>query len=230
MATIADNTRVLSASRGDPVMVWIGMAIFAYCVISFAGAAIISEGVRARYTPLVVTHGLLVMAWIGLVPLQASLAFGSKLRRHRFYGNLSPILVAAMIIVGLPVMVLVYNEFGNKGLLFANIMFFVQFLIFYVPGIFAAKRHRVDWHRRLMLFATLSMLGPAHGRFVRLFGFGDEAGGLIGPLFLIAIPLLYDFLNERRVDRSTLILMGISVLIFVFIVVFAIVVLGATAS
>lgn len=197
-------------------MFWIGLAIFAYCVVSFAGAAIISEGVRARYTPLVVLHGLLVMGWIGLLALQARLSAGSRLVRHRAYGKLSIWLVLPMVIVGLVVMWRTYLEFGNVGLLFANFMIFAQFLLFYSWAIWAARTHRVDWHKRLMLFATMAMLGPAHGRFVRLFGFTDDAGAPITPLFILVLPLAYDLLTERKVTRPTWWLLGLSILIFAF--------------
>lgn len=207
-------------------MFGIGVAIVAYCIVSFAGAAIISEGVRARYTPLVVTHGLLVLAWMVLVPVQAWLASSKSLGVHRKLGKISPLLVTAMLAVGLPVMVLVFYEFGSTGLLFANLAIFAQFLLFYVTGIFAAKRHRVDWHKRLMLFATLSMLGPAHGRFVRLFGFGDEAGGLLGPVFIIAIPLIYDKVSEGRVRKPTVVLISIAMLLFILTAAIVIGVIG----
>lgn len=209
-------------------MFWIGTAVLAYCVVAFAGAAIISEGVRARYTPLVVVHGFLVLGWLALMPLQASLSGVAGLARHRWLGKRSPLLVIPMIAVGLVVMWRTYLEFGNPGLLFANIMIFVQFVLFYSWGIVAAKQHKVGWHKRLMLFASLAMLGPAHGRFVRLFGFGDEMGGAIGPLFILAIPLLYDLLSERRVCKPTWILIGISMLLFVGMVIIAMGLLGLT--
>lgn len=186
------------------------MCIFIYTVIAFGGAALISEKTRSFYTPIVSLHGLLSLAWLALFAAQARFSNGLLLKRHRWLGSRSPVLVGAMIVVGVVVMIMTYQRYGIVSLLIANASIYLQFLIFFAAALIAARNHRADWHKRLMLLATISLLGPGHGRFVRLFGLSDEFGGVLTLVMLLGVPIAYDLLSEGRIRKPTVILIGIS--------------------
>jgi hypothetical protein len=69
-------------------------------------------------------------------------------------------------------------------------------------------RRRPDVHKRLMLLASMAILGPAVARIVSLLAAPQAAGGAIQILLLVGLPLtvlLHDLLAERRVHRTTII-------------------------
>ena len=66
-------------------------------------------------------------------------------------------------------------------------------------------RRRPQAHKRLMLLASISIIGPALARISRLHGFGGEQGPFI-PVVLWGLVLalaVHDLMSRRRLHPST---------------------------
>ena len=81
----------------DRLMVLIGLSLMAFCVFAFALKVVIEPERLARYNPLVMIHGVLMVAWLALFSLQSWLMSDGAFARHHLFGRLSIILVVLMI-------------------------------------------------------------------------------------------------------------------------------------
>jgi hypothetical protein len=205
----------MKAARQYGTLFWFGVLIWLYCAISFGSFVLINEGRLARYTPLVASHGALVMGWMTLLAVQAKLASIGRFSLHRTLGKLSAILVAAMVVVSIVVLWNFYLEFDRRGTIAADTLILANFLLLYALGLAAARRRVIDWHMRFMLMAAISMLGPAHGRSVPALSLPLEIAAAFTIGFLVLLPIAFDLLTIRKVHRATLVAMGISIAFFV---------------
>jgi hypothetical protein len=65
------------------------------------------------------------------------------------------------------------------------------------------NRHRTDWHRRLMLCATICVIAPAWGRLIVLSG--ETMTAPVNAAFLllyVVAGMLFDWSNRGRVHRA----------------------------
>ncbi|NQY14627.1 MAG: hypothetical protein HRT81_12295 [Henriciella sp.] len=197
--------------ENDRLLAIIGFGILIFCIAAF-GAKLVFEPERlARYTWPVIWHGLFMLGWLALFPAQAWLMAAGRGRLHKHMGRLSVILAIAMIVTSLQVAIALTLEFQNAMLLAFNATVVISFVGFYAFAIFAASAGHTGLHRRLMLFTTLSIIGPAIGR---VFDVLDMSEALSLPVILalkIIIPVIYD-LGASGLRRLTMILIGLSVL------------------
>jgi hypothetical protein len=87
----------------------------------------------------------------------------------------------------------------------ANIASILAFAIFVLAGILL--RHRPEVHKRLMLLATLCIIGPPLARIANwpVFSWIEEIPFVIaGSLILLATLAIYDFVANRRLHTVTL--------------------------
>src|SRR3954471_1666319 len=171
-----------------------------YLVMSLAMAAVIIAGFSrtvpddftagTKFPLLLAVHVPVFLLWILLfVPHPAIVARGS-LKLHRRIGWIGAGLAAAMVVIGLaatfyavhsnampsffpPSLFLVMNTIGIAvfgGLVTAGVM----------------QRKKAEWHKRLMLCATISILGPGVGRLLPMESFGRAA-----PLVMFAVILMF---------------------------------------
>ncbi|WP_260483939.1 hypothetical protein [Sphingomicrobium flavum] len=194
---------------------WVLVAIWIYCLVAFGGIAFVQEGRIARYTPLVVSHGLLVMAWIALAAFQAWAITQGKFANHRLFGRMSAVLVFLMIAVTGWVLFNFDVEFGRRGTTVGDGLTLLAFIVFYGVAIFMARRKAIDWHKRFILMATLSLLAPAHARFLDVIGVSRVATiGLV--LFTMIVPLLaLDILERRKLHKASVAAIAIALTTFV---------------
>jgi len=113
-------------------------------------------------------HAVSFMMWISLYLTQNLLVFRNQIAAHRQLGRFAAGFAAWMVLVGL---LLTANSlhlhrsppfFTPPFFLALDWMNIAVFAGLVVAGI--ANRRRTDWHRRLMLCATVSVMGPALGR------------------------------------------------------------------
>lgn len=197
--------------ENDQLLAMIGLGILIFCIAAFSAKVVFEPERLARYTWPVIWHGLFMMGWLALFPAQAWLMASGRVCMHKNIGRLSVILAIAMIVTSLQVAIALTFEFQNAMLLAFNATVVVSFLGFYAFAIFAASAGHTGLHRRLMLFATLSIIGPAIGR---VFDVLDMSEALALPVILalkIVIPVLYD-LGASGLRRLTMLLIGLSLL------------------
>ena len=113
-------------------------------------------------------HGALMTAWLLLFFIQATLIRAERVQMHRRLGLTGALLAAAVVAAGTFVAISAAARGvappGLPPLVFLAIPLVDMFLFaFFVSAALSMRRHG-DWHKRLMLLATLSILVAAISR------------------------------------------------------------------
>lgn len=188
-----------------------------YLVAAIATAVVVLVGFARTYylkgafgTPslstLVHLHGLVMTAWVALFIGQATLVAARRVDLHRRLGIFGAFVAAAVFVVGVATAIEGARHGVSPGpppLVFLAIPLGViaVFAIFVAAAI--ANRRRGDWHKRLMLLASVSILTPAIARIpVESF----QAGGIllfmaVTDLFAIACAA-WDASRNRRLHPA----------------------------
>ncbi len=155
-------------------------------------------------------HGAVFTCWVLLVVAQPALVTRRQVKLHRRVGIFGAGVAGAMVIMGLAATLLAF-PFHRVPSFFPPGVFLVMnglgILVF--GGLVAtaiALRGKPDWHKRLMLCATASILGPGLGRFLPMDSFGP-----IAPLVMFAVEdaillagPVADLLVRRRIHPAYL--------------------------
>jgi hypothetical protein len=146
----------------------------------------------------VYAHGALFFAWVALLVAQVWLAARRRVRWHQRLGWAGAVLVPLMAASGVAVGVWATRRDLALGQPEAIAFFFgllMDMLLFFVFGSAALlMRRRSATHKRLIVFATIAVLGAAVGRVPVV---GGAANGLA--IGLVLAVLGYDLAVERRV-------------------------------
>lgn len=134
-------------------------------------------------------HALLNTAWILFLISQAWLVSEGKLRRHRDWGLAGISLATTVVVVGLATAVVALKSEVARGLGDSARAFFVVpvaaiggFALFTAAAL--ACTHRPEWHKRLMIVGTVSLIQAAAARipFTMVNGFAPGLRpGLVSP-------------------------------------------------
>lgn len=199
-----------------------------YLILSLVMAAVIIGGF-SRTVPddftaspslpvLLQVHGVIFSLWLVLLVMQPALVFRGSIRLHRRLGVAGAILAAAMVLLGLTATFVAIHDklvpsfFPPAIFLAMNVIGILVFGALVTAGV--KLRRRADWHRRLMVCATVSILGPGIGRLLPMDSFGRAAPmvmfGVI-MLFALAGPA-YDLFTRGRVHAAYLWGVGIILL------------------
>lgn len=171
-----------------------------YLFISLAMAAVIVGGFSqtvpddflapAGLPLLLHVHGAVFTGWVLLFVAQPAFVARGSIALHRKLGWVGAGLAAAMLIMGLAATGYAIR-FHRVPPVFPKGVFLVMngvgILVF--GGLVAAGialRRRSEWHKRLMLCATISILGPGLGRLLPMPMFGPAA-----PLVMFAVQDLF---------------------------------------
>lgn len=162
--------------------------------------------------PLVHLHAAAFFAWIFLYALQARLVATGRTPRHREIGLAALMLSGAMIPLGWAAALTAVERrraMGNPAPWSDAAFNFVDTALFTLMIVLAVVTvtRRVDWHRRFMFAAAITLLGPAMSRlFIPLpavapFTWIDPA--LLADLFFVALAV-YDRRTLARVHPATI--------------------------
>lgn len=151
----------------------------------------------------VYVHGALFFAWLGLLMMQALLAMRRRVDWHRRLGGVGAALVPAMVVSGLAVACWATRRDVAAGQeREALAFFFGQCMDMLLFGTLASAamllRGTPAMHKRLVLLATLAILGAAVGRIP---GLGVAANGVT--VALLVCLALFDLHSIRRIHRAT---------------------------
>lgn len=191
-----------------------------YLVMSLAMAAVIIGGFSTtvpddvaagpKFPLLLAIHGMVFTLWIVLFVAQPAIVARGSLKLHRRVGWIGAGLAAAMVLMGLAATFYAIHS-NHMPSFFPAPLFLVMNTIGIAVfgGLVAAGvklRKKAEWHKRLMLCATISILGPGLGRLLPMESFGRAAPmvmfaailafGLAGPI--------YDVIIRRRVHPAYL--------------------------
>jgi hypothetical protein len=185
-------------------------AALAIAVIIFAGFAP-SYYLRAWFDthslPLLVhVHGLIMTAWIALFVIQVLLAARRRIALHRRLGILGALLAVLIVIVGMMTLIAAATREVHADPHSPQATFFLMLLCFNTVNllVFATLvaaairlRRQSDWHKRLMLLATASLLGPALARLPLSF-FDSNLHALLAVYACILLCAIIDTARHRR--------------------------------
>ena len=124
-------------------------------------------------TPMLHLHAFLFSAWTIFFLAQAALIANRRISYHRAWGLMGIALATAMLFTGLAVAVGGLHSRIEQGHAEAGRAFMivpVSAILMFAGFVTAAmvNRRRADWHKRLMLVATVSLLNAAFARFIFL--------------------------------------------------------------
>jgi hypothetical protein len=125
---------------------------------------------------LVHVHGLIMLTWIALFFVQALLVARHRVDLHMRLGILGAVLAMAVVVADTATLITACRLGGHHmppGMpapLFLALGLFNLFTFAMLVGtaLFLRKR-RSDWHKRLMLLATILLLDAALGRFIAVY-------------------------------------------------------------
>ncbi|GAB2655299.1 hypothetical protein [Arenimonas aestuarii] len=174
--------------------------LLGFVVLSFLGKAVLDTADLPPLTPLHHVHALTMGAWFVLFAIQPVLAGRGKLGLHRTLGTLSPLLVLVFLATAVAMSRLNWARVGDPLVPTANGINLLMFITLYVAAV-AWRRHALA-HKRLMLYATLSLMGPAAGRIPEIL---DVSVFLAAPIVLAlqVAPVVHDRLVHGRVHPAT---------------------------
>jgi len=154
-------------------------------------------------------HGVAMLAWLALLIVQPMLATRNAMALHRLLGwaggALATFIVALGVFTGVASLALHrFPPFFPAPYFLALVT--VESLVFGLMVWSAIRRRRTtDWHRRLMIGATIVILEPALGRLLPMplmVGWSDIPVGLI-QLAVVGIIALYDRRTLGKVHPAT---------------------------
>lgn len=188
------------------------LIILAAVVLGFSRSFFLRPLFSATPLPSVlVVHGVVLTGWFILVLTQAILVQTARPRAHRRFGWVVGAYASLVVILGLLADVSLASGIRSAAdpeniVAWGNLFTLVLFSIFVAMAI--RLRRRPDMHKRLILLASISILGPATARFTNwpLFPGGFEARpayGIGGLLLLCGALLAYDLHSERRLHPAS---------------------------
>jgi hypothetical protein len=154
-------------------------------------------------------HAVTFMAWIGLYVTQSALVARNVIARHRSLGRFGAAWAVWMVLVAL--VLTPVNLATHRAPPFFTPPYFLaldwlNILVFGGLAYAAIRnRKRTDWHRRLMLCATICVMAPAWGRLLVMSGTAVTAAVLVATLLpYILVAMLFDWVNRGRVHAAYL--------------------------
>lgn len=156
-------------------------------------------------------HGVALTGWFGLVFLQAAAMTAGRRDLHRRLAWLVALVLPAVVATSLFIntrlaRTLTSARDPENMFVWGNYMSLVAFFGLVTAAIML--RRRPDAHRRLLLMASIAIIGPAFARFSfwPVFGLGIEgapAFAIGGLLLLLALALGFDRTRRGRVHPAT---------------------------
>jgi len=214
LATAAGGLR---ARRRDRFFLGMSGALLLILLIGFSPTLYLRLFFDVRPIPFYLhVHGATVTAWFVVLLLQATLVSVNRIDVHRRIGIAGALLGVAVIPAGLMATLNVVGRLPEMGfelepviyffswVVWANFLTLFSFIAFLATAL--VLRSRTDFHKRLMLLAGMSLMGPPLARISGMFGWALEAEivfvTVIGLLLLVPM-ILHDVVVQKRTHRAT---------------------------
>jgi hypothetical protein len=201
---------------------WFYPSMAAACLLisiaAFAPAIIHPNHRLGSSSWLVAVHGCLFFLWLIVFLAQALLITRGSYRTHRRFGTASAALAIAMVAVGYVTVIemtrrgfdfsgdldLAHDPLGPVNQMIFPLLDIVEFALLVAAGY--ALRRRSDYHKRLMLFATLALLPAPFAHFIGHVPLLKAHGTVVVvPIFLsLVASAIYDLAAFRRVHPVSL--------------------------
>lgn len=153
-------------------------------------------------------HGFVFLSWLVLFVAQPTLIGAGQVGLHRRLGWAGAVLAVLMVVMGVAATVFAIATHVVPPFFPPSIFLAMNILgVVFFGGLVAAAvvlRRRSEWHKRLMLCATVILLGPGLGRLLPMPSFGPAAPLVlfgVADLFLLAGPV-FDLFTRRRIHPA----------------------------
>jgi len=168
----------------------------------------LTRGVMA-VPPVVYVHGSLFLSWVTLLLIQTLLVGLGRLRWHRRIGWIAAALVPSMVASGIGVSLWATARDMHDGHQDAALAFlFGLFTDMMTFGLLACAgiltRRRPETHKRLIVMATIVLLGAALVRLLALVTSTVRPWNIAITVFLVVSVTAYDLRTKHRVHTATL--------------------------
>ena len=187
-------------TRGERFFFFHSLVLFGIVAVFFPLHAIVNSDHLPPIRPMLHAHALLMGSWFALVVFQTGLIGRGNVALHKTLGAFSPILVAAMLPVGILVSYENMIRTGEPQIFYGNSVNAAFFTLYYLMAL--NWRKTADLHKRFMLLASLSLMFPALARLGYVFHLNPFAVLPMWLVLLFALPV-YDFVRERKIKRAT---------------------------
>ncbi len=152
-------------------------------------------------------HAVTFMGWVGFYLIQNTLILRGHVGQHQWLGRIGAVYVVWMVVVGLALTPTTL-AFHRAPPFFTPAYFLAldwTNIVVFASLITAAllNRHRSDWHKRLMLCATICVMAPAWGRLIVLAGHQMTApinAAMLLPY--IVVGMVFDLITRRRIHPA----------------------------
>jgi hypothetical protein len=154
-------------------------------------------------------HGLTFTAWLVLHFVQARLIARHRYDLHRRFGVAGAFIGLGMIVLGAiawhGALIRGHAPNGRDPFAFSAVsaITLLEFALFLIAAL-ALRRNR-EWHKRLMLLASISVLLPAVGRLLGLFIGPSRVSSAVVVTAVVALCFFDDWRHRRRVHPAYLI-------------------------
>jgi hypothetical protein len=169
------------------------------------------------WPPLIVhVHAVLFYGWMAFFTSQTVLVRTGRVRAHRTMGVFGAGLAALMVVVGVTMVLTMavhhYERGVMRGLGFMPVPLTDMILFPSLVAAAIALRNDVEAHKRLMLLATVSLLGAAFGRMdlidIPKGALPEPARAFVSlyilPLGVVVLAMAHDLLTRGRIHRAYL--------------------------
>jgi hypothetical protein len=209
---MADMTQV--PARANRFFLFYALTLFLIIMIGFPGHALLHPDRLPPIRPLLHIHAVAMGAWYALLLTQTALVAGGRVGLHKALGAASLLLAPLVVGTGLLVSYENMSRTADPTIFIANTGNCVLFVAFY--GTALGLRARPALHKRLMMFAALALMLPAHARFVQVLG-RSEMEAILPWLVLLLVMPAYDLITQRRIEKVTLACVGANLAFIVFL-------------
>jgi hypothetical protein len=191
---------------------WMALAVLATAFLGFSRTFYLKPLFPDHPAPaesLFLVHGLAFTAWVLLLYAQTRFISARRIDLHRTAGTFGAGLAAVMVVLGVwGALVAARRATGFVSVPVPPLQFLLipltaitMFTLFCALGI--ALRRDAQSHKRLMVLASVQLLGAAIARLPVISGFGPPAFFGIQDLFLVALAI-WDFRTRGRLHPVTL--------------------------
>lgn len=187
-----------------PVRKFYGLIALATAAIIFLGFAptfYLRDARAGPLSPLLAVHGAVFTAWLGLFAVQAGLVAAGRTDLHRRLGVAGVVLALAMVGLGVAAAIASLRAGSGPGGLDPRVFAMLPFSsIVLFAGLVAwavALRHRPEWHKRLMVMATVSLLTPALARIVGAMGMPPPVALALTALAVLVVVAIDGWVHRR---------------------------------
>lgn len=200
------NTVHTNAGKSrDSSYTWGAVAIALLVFAGFARTYYLKELLGTPSLPLLLhVHGLVMMLWFSVFLVQVRLVAAHRTDLHRRLGLVGALLALLVVAVGMTTIVIRDRLHFKPGQSLAFLAFQLSTFVVFAALIVGTLlyRRRSDFHKRLMLHASVSLLLPAIVRLPLWFLKGNSliAFGLLG--LCVLVPVAIDSIRNRRLHPA----------------------------